>query len=65
LAAAHDFAIKDVYWATPSFPENRTLVVVLSYSGTSPAGSLNASLDVSQISADAQPRQLSLHTTAP
>ncbi|MCQ8892495.1 MAG: hypothetical protein NQU41_03825 [Candidatus Methanosuratincola sp.] len=54
LAAAHDFAIKDVYWATPSFPENRTLVVVLSYCGSSTAASLNASLDISQISADAQ-----------
>ncbi|MEN3007198.1 MAG: hypothetical protein ABC585_05570 [Candidatus Methanosuratincola petrocarbonis] len=63
LAAAHDFAIKDVYWGTPALPENRTLVVVLSYSGTSPAGSLNASLDVSQISADAQAVESSYNGT--
>lgn len=63
LAAGQDFTIKDVYWATPVFPENRTLVVVLSYSGPSPATSLNASLDISQISADAPAAESSYNGT--
>lgn len=53
-AATYDFSVKDVYWETPLFPENRTLVVVLTYSGSPPATSVNATLDISKISADAQ-----------
>ncbi|MEJ5292474.1 MAG: hypothetical protein WHS82_02670 [Candidatus Methanosuratincola sp.] len=49
-AAGGGFSVRDTYWATPVFPENRTLVVVLSYSGTSVASQVNASLDVSQMS---------------
>lgn len=51
-AAVNDLSVNDVYWATPIFPENRTLVVVLSYSGSPSASSLNATLDVSKISAE-------------
>lgn len=53
-AASYDFSVKDVYWEAPLFPENRTLVVVLTYSGSPPATSVNATLDISKVSADSQ-----------
>lgn len=63
LAAEDGFAVKDTYWAAPLFPENRTLVVALSYSGQSGASSLNASLDISQISVDAPTAEFSYNGT--